>query len=434
MSGPGGRPDASLDRDTVLPGPLAGQLPRLLPREFAGRPASLAEHLARHGPLPVAGGSTLIDEVGRAGLTGRGGAAFPTARKLAAVAQAPGRPVVVVNGTEGEPASAKDKVLLATEPHLVIDGAVAAAAAVGARAVIVVAHPAVADVVTAAATERRAAGLTEARIEVIPAAHGFVAGEASAVVDWAGGGPPLPTPVPPHLASRGLRGRPTLVNNAETLGHLALIARHGADWFRAIGTPAEPGSMLVTLTGAVRQPGVREVAIGAPIAEVLAAGGGPSRPLRALLVGGYFGAWIRWPEAAGLSFSAAGLTAAGAAPAAGLVAALPADACGLAETARVARYLAGESAGQCGPCIFGLDAIAAELAGLAAGSAAGTGRLRRWLGQVDGRGACRHPDGAAHFIRSGLDVFADEIEVHRRGWCSGSSPAPILPVPAARAR
>lgn len=431
-------PDAgcgvSIADDHVLPGPPADRLPRLLPPEFSGRPTSLAEHLARHGALPAIGGSALIDEVGRSGLTGRGGAAFPAARKLAAVAQAPGRAVVVVNGTEGEPASAKDKVLLATEPHLVIDGAVAAAAAVGARAVIVVAHLAVADLVTAAAHERRAAGLTEASIEVVPAAHGFVAGEASAVAHWAGGGLPLPTPVPPHLAQHGLRGRPTLVNNAETLGHLGLIARHGARWFRAVGTAREPGSMLVTLTGAVWQPGVREVAIGVTLADVLAAGGGPSRRLRAVLVGGYFGTWIRWPEAAGLSLSAAGLKAVGATPAAGLVAGLPADACGLAETARIARYLANESAGQCGPCLFGLDAVATELAGLAAGSAAGTARLRRWLGQVDGRGACRHPDGAVHFIRSALEVFADEIEMHRRGWCSGSGAGHVLPVPATRPR
>ena len=404
-------------------------LPRLLPPQFTGRPVSLAGHQHRYGPLPPAG-PELIEETSRAGLTGRGGAAFPTARKLDAVARASGgQAVVVVNGTEGEPASAKDKVLLVTSPHLVIDGAVAAAGAVGAGEIVIAAHPAVADVVAAAVRERAGVRLREPDIRVVPAAPGFVAGEASAVAHWVATGQPRPTGVPPHLAQRGLRNRPTLLSNAETFAHLALIARHGAPWFRSAGTPAEPGTMLVTLAGAVRQPGVREVAIGEPLPAVLAAGGGPSKPLSAVLVGGYFGTWIRWPAAADLALSAAGLAPARATPSAGLVAALPADACGLAEVARVARYLAGESAGQCGPCVFGLADIAADIGRIAAGRAGETVRLHRWLNQVEGRGACRHPDGTARFIRSGLAAFGDEIELHRRGWCSGSGGPGVLPVP-----
>ena len=131
-----------------------------------------------------------------------------------------------------------------------------------------------------------------------------------------------------------------------------------------------------------------------------------------------------------LPFSAAGLRPVGASPGAGLIAALPADVCGLAETARIARYLAVESAGQCGPCLFGLDSIAAELEALAAGRPFDLGRLQRWLGQVDGRGACHHPDGAVRMIRSALDVFAAEIAQHARGWCRGTRPAGVLPVPA----
>jgi NADH:ubiquinone oxidoreductase subunit F (NADH-binding) len=375
------------------------------------------------------GDAGLVAEIEQAGLTGRGGAAFPTARKLAAVASAPGSPIVVVNGTEGEPASAKDKVLMATEPHLVLDGAVVAARITGAREVYVVAHPPVAAVVADAIRARRALGLDDVGICVVPAADGFVAGEASAVVNWLAGGPPVPTPVPPRLAQHGLHGQPTLVQNAETLAHLALIARYGARWFRELGTDAEQGSMLVTVFGAVRHPGVREIEIGTPVTDVLAAAGGPDRPLRALLIGGYFGTWVPWPDAASLPFSAAGLADLGAAPAAGLVAALPADACGLAEIARVARYLADESAGQCGPCVFGLDSIASELSRVAAGQSASMTLLRRWLSQVDGRGACRHPDGAVRFIRSGLEVFGPEVDLHAAGWCSGTDLDPVLPVP-----
>jgi NADH:ubiquinone oxidoreductase subunit F (NADH-binding) len=414
------------------PEPCPTGLPRLLPATFDGQPPSLARHVASHGRLPPArsgSGAELMADIERSGLTGRGGAAFPTARKLAAVVAAAGRPVVVVNGTEGEPASAKDKVLLATAPHLVLDGAVVAARIAGAREVIVAANPAVAGTIDEAIAARRGLRLDDVLIRVVPAAHGFVAGEASAVVNWLAGGPPIPTATPPRLAQRGMDGRPTLVQNAETLGHVALIARYGARWFRELGTTAEPGSMLVTVIGAVREPGVREIEIGTPVTDVLARAGGPDQPLRALLIGGYFGTWVPWPEVADLPFSAAGLAPVRAAPAAGLVAALPADACGLAETARVARYLAAESAGQCGPCVFGLDAIARELSRLAAGRSASVNLVRRWLSQVDGRGACRHPDGAVRFIRSGLEVFGAEVDLHGRGWCSGSGLSPVLPVP-----
>ena len=274
-------------------------LPRLLPQTLDGQSASLNRHLARHGDLRIQ--QTIMAEIEQSGLTGRGGAAFPTARKLAAVAAAAGRPVVVVNGTEGEPASAKDKVLLATEPHLVLDGAVVAAHLAGAREVIVVAHLAVAGSIEDAIGERQ----DNVNICVVEAADGFVAGEASAVVNWLAGGPPVPTQVPPRLAQHGLNGRPTLVQNAETLAHVALIGRHGARWFRELGTVAEPGSMLITVIGAVREPGVREIEIGIPVADVLAAAGGPDRPLHALLIGGYFGTWVPWPDAARLPFSAA---------------------------------------------------------------------------------------------------------------------------------
>ena len=287
-------------------------LPRLLPVRYGAGPASLAEHLARYGspsPRPPWGSTRpqdLVAEVARAGLTGRGGAAFPTARKLAAVAASQIRPVVVVNGTEGEPASAKDKVLMATQPHLVLDGAAAAAGMVGARQIVFVAHAAVSEIIEEAIDERVSARLGDPRVRVVTAADGFVAGEASAVVNWVASGRPVPTPTPPRLAERGLNGRPTLVQNAETLAHLALIARYGADWFRALGTADEPGSMLVTVIGAVADPGVREVEIGIPVEDVLGQAGGPATQLSALLVGGYFGSWVRWPAAARLPFSAAG--------------------------------------------------------------------------------------------------------------------------------
>jgi NADH:ubiquinone oxidoreductase subunit F (NADH-binding) len=183
----------------------------------------------------------------------------------------------------------------------------------------------------------------------------------------------------------------------------------------------------------VRRPSVYEIEIGRPVGGVLEVAGGPVASLGALLIGGYFGTWADPATAGPLPFSTTGLRAIGGSPGAGLVAALPADACGLAETAQVARYLAAESAGQCGPCVFGLDSIAGELEALAAGRRFDIGRLRRWLDQVDGRGACHHPDGAVHIVRSALEVFAAEIDRHARGWCCGTRPPGVLPVPPRRA-
>jgi NADH:ubiquinone oxidoreductase subunit F (NADH-binding) len=411
-------------------------MPRLLTGRFDGAPTSLTEHLARHRPLsrrldrPSA--EALVAEIGRAGLTGRGGAGFPAARKLAAVAAAGGRPVVVANGTEGEPASAKDKVLAATEPHLVLDGVAVASSILRASHAFVVVPDAVAETIGLAVAERRTARLDGVRMQVVTAADGFVAGEASAVVSWIERGSPAPRMVPPRLAEHGLRGQPTLVQNLETLAHLALIARYGAEWFRAVGTRNEPGSMLVTVAGAVRDPGVREIEIGTPLRDVLALAGGLAGPVDALLLGGYSGAWVRWHAVADLPFSAAGLAGVRAAPGAGVIAALPADRCPLAETAWIASYLAAESAGQCGPCLFGLDAIGVELTALAEGRGGDPERIRRWLAQVEGRGACRHPDGAARMIRSALDVFAQEVGEHTSGWCTGTSDSPVLPLPYRR--
>jgi len=393
----------------------------------------LEDHLARYGRLPSfrqgrEPQQDLIELVDRSGLCGRGGAGFPTALKLAAVAGQLGEPVVIGNGTEGEPASSKDKVLMARSPHLVLDGAVVAARAVGAVEAIIVCHPAVRRFVSSAIRDRDAGRVDSVRLRAIDAAERFVAGEASAVVHWVERGIPTPTRTPPRLSERGLHGRPTLVQNVETLGHLALIARYGPDWYREIGTKDEPGSMLVTLLGAVRRPGVYEVAIGTRTSEVLREGGGATGRPQALMLGGYFGTWNAYEQAAELPFSRAGLAPLGAGPGAGLVAALPSDACGLVETARVARYLASQSAGQCGPCVFGLAAMACELESLAAGGPFDRLRLERWLSQVEGRGACRHPDGVVRMVRSGLAVFSAEIERHGRGRCCSQRNANVLPL------
>lgn len=405
------------------PDAVPGGLPRLLPP----RPEDLRSHLARSGPVPYRGrAGALTGDVEAAGLTGRGGAAFPAYRKLAIVAAARGSKVVVANGAESEPASRKDETLIHAAPHLVLDGLQLAAEAVGASEAYLYLHQGAGSRIRRALGERAASRQDLIEVTIADTPPRFLAGQESAVVNRLGGGPAIPVFTPPRVTERGLGGRPTLVQNVETLAHLALIARYGPRWFRALGTPAEPGSMLTTCyptSGGCR---VTETAIGTPLATLL----GPDEPAQAWLVGGYHGSWLA-PDAR-LTLDNSSLRGLGATAGAGVLAALPADRCGVAETARVVSYLAAESAGQCGPCLNGLPRIAATLAELAGPRPRHGARrdVERWAGLVNRRGACSHPDGTVRFTRSALRVFEPEFRLHERGHCSAASRRPFLPLPS----
>jgi NADH:ubiquinone oxidoreductase subunit F (NADH-binding) len=400
----------------------------------SGEPTTLAAHIAHYGRLPGLQGEAdaLIAEVEASGLRGRGGAGFPTHRKLRAVSA--GRsPIVVANGVEGEPPSHKDKLLMRANPQLVLDGAVAAAAAVGAGEIVIAvsrsAGGAHASMAFAIAEHIRAGGRETIELAAVP--DRFVAGEETALVHWLNGGPAKPAfALRPY--EKGVRGRPTLVQNVETLANIALIARYGATWFRELGTTAEPGSMLVTLGGAVGRPGVTELVAGSSVHDALERCEGFAASPQALLIGGYFGTWVRAAQAVDVPLSDAGLLPLGASLGARSISVLPAARCGVAETARIARYLARESAGQCGPCVFGLRAIADALTSIATcdtAAAAALRHLRRMTPQVTGRGACAHPNGATRLIESALGVFADEVNHHLAGQCTARSTERVLPIP-----
>jgi len=342
---------------------------------------------------------------------------------------------VVVNAAEGEPGSFKDRTLLESAPHLVLDGAVAAAQAVGAHEVIVCAcerSRGVQRCLEQAIGERgsRIDGRVGWRIAEVPS-H-YVASQESAIVSFLNGGAAKPTFTPPRPTERGVGGRPTLVSNAETYGHLALIARHGPEWFRSAGTESQPGSALITLSGPVQYPGVYEAEHGSPLTALIDAAGGLTEEVRAVLVGGYAGAWVDSRYLRALALCDEGLAPYGTHLGAGMVALLPGSACGLAETARVTRWMAQESAGQCGPCVHGLGALATTLEQTLGGHADAehAGRLAYLSSVVAGRGACSHPDGAARLVASALEVFADELADHaRHGPCAACSRTGVLPVP-----
>src|SRR5450755_863840 len=375
-------PHALPRHDRHATGP--GGLPRLL------QAMDLDAHLDAYGPPPYRGPRQLIEVVAAAGLTGRGGAGFPTARKLAVVAEAVG----------------------ATLAYLYLHR-----------------HPGLHRALGSALAARAAAGLDRVEVQLVSAPPRFLAGEESAVVSRINGGPALPRFKVPPMFQRGVAGAPTLVQNVETLAHLAQIARYGAGWFRAAGTAAEPGSMLATCRRADGTVEVAETAIGTPLGELLRLS---ELPGQAVLVGGYHGTWLTSADAAALPLANAGLRPAGAAAGAGLLVALPPGRCGVTEAVRVVRYLAAESAGQCGPCLNGLPRIAAGLAELAAPRPRPGIRadLERWAGLAERRGACHHPDGSARFLRSTLAIFGTELTAHARGQCSATGHRPFLPVPA----
>ncbi len=415
-----------------------------LPRLLAGLPGGGSAlnwqgHLALHGPPASYSGERILREVEASGLTGRGGAGFPTARKLASVARSrSGRATVIVaNGAEGEPASSKDLLLLACMPHLVLDGIAAAATVVGARRAVLCLHEGsqVADRVDIALAQRRAAGVDPCPVEIAIVPARYVASEESALVQYLSRGVPLPTTRPPRPDQQGVDGRPTLVNNVETFAHLGLIARYGAGWFAEAGTKAEPGTRLLTVSGAIASPGVLEIETGTRLVDALDMCGGLSEPAAGFLIGGYFGGWVTPEAAAEIRLSRAGLAGVGGSLGAGVLIALPASVCPLHEASRIVTWLAEQSAGQCGPCRFGLPAIAGAFDALTRGRlpAAGHRQLDRWTREVTGRGACHHPDGTARFVTSALRAFHGEVTLHTRGRCSApGNRRTVCPLPASQ--
>ena len=344
-----------------------------------------------------------------AGLTGRGGAGFPTAIKLRSVAAGSRRPVVVGNAMEGEPLSQKDAVLASRVPFLLVEGLAIVGAALRAKRTVLALGPHLAP-------EPARAAATRHGVEIAALGGGFIAGQESALGNQLDGRSAVPRDPRVRVTTKGVGGRPTLVLNAETLAHLALAARHGAAWFREHGTEQDPGTSLFTLSGAVARPGVVEAPRGARLCDVLAPGS-PQEPV-AVLVGGYHGAWLP-ADAFETRLTNAELRPYGAAVGAGVLHVLGPDQCPLRLAADIAEYLAGESAGQCGPCINGLPRMADSLRRLAdrSSDASLPAEIERLGRLVTGRGACAHPDGTARMVASTMRVFADHTAAHLAGWC-----------------
>jgi NADH:ubiquinone oxidoreductase subunit F (NADH-binding)/ferredoxin len=392
----------------------------------------LEAHRDIFGPLPRLTADELIAIAAQVDLRGQGGAAFPFARKLAAVVQNAEAddcpPVVVVNGTEGEPGSVKDKMLMIRSPYLVLSGAALVAEAIGADEIVVgVAGNELANRSVEAAIEAEPGLRKLARVVQMP--ERFISGESGALIRGINGKRPIPPGRKVLAADSGVADLPTFLSNAGTFAQVAVLALLGPERFAAVGTPEEPGTVLLSVGGSAANPAVVEVPTGVPLAAVLDICQAPAGD--GVLVGGYHGMWLPASTAYVVPVSREGLAAVGGTLGSGIVLPLGDGTCPLGEVSRIASYLAGESAGQCGPCKLGLPSIARALASLIDGSG-GIEALdvaRRSAAAVAGRGACSHPDGVTRFVLSALDVFTEDLAAHVFHSSCGRPVRGILPLP-----
>jgi NADH:ubiquinone oxidoreductase subunit F (NADH-binding)/ferredoxin len=392
----------------------------------------LQAHTEVFGPLPRTSADELLAMASEVDLRGQGGAAFPFARKLKTVidtARETDQPtIVVVNATEGEPGSFKDKMLMIRSPYLILSGAALVAEALDAEEIIIgvtgneLANRSIEAAVAAEPGLRK-------MVRVVQQPERFISGESGALVRGINGKKPVPPGRKTLAAERGVDDLPTLLSNASTFAQVAVLALLGPARFASVGAPEEPGTVLLSVSGSAKHPAVVECPTGVPLGAVLDICQAPAGD--GVLVGGYHGMWLDAEAAYQVPIGREGLAAAGGTFGAGIVLPLGEGTCPLGEVSRIASYLAGESAGQCGPCKLGLPSIARALAAIVDGSG-GIEALdvaRRAAATVNGRGACAHPDGTTRFVLSALEVFTEDLAAHVFHSSCGRPVRAVLPLP-----
>lgn len=404
--------------------------PLLLTRPAGSPPETLAEYRARGGydglrrAIAANDPAAAIDAIERAGLRGRGGASFPTAKKWRLAAATAGSPkYVVANGGEHEPGSQKDRHLVAAYPHAVIEGLLLCAYATGASRgwlyLIEDMHAPLASAERAIA-ELRAAGMLAADalgpgrpfdLELHRAPTTYVAGEETAALNSIEGQPAKPRKKPPFPGEAGLFGQPTTVNNTETLAHAAWIARHGADAFAAIGTAESKGTLLFTLGDEVRRPGVYELPFGATYRQLVEGCGGGlrnGRAVRAVLPAMSCGFVLA--EHLDLPIAYETLRAVGSAPGCGGVRIVDDTTDVVALTLEIAQFFMREQCGQCPPCRMETNQFVHLLAGVQRGQGPGYAEKMQKLAEFSRKkGNCSLIEMAAAPVLSAVRVFAADF-------------------------
>ena len=387
--------------------------------------------LRRHAP------SEIVDMVENARLNGRGGAGFPAARKWRFVPRpgegpGDGPTYLVVNGDEMEPGAFKDRVLMEALPHQLVEGAICVAYAIGASEAIVLIRdsyrPAIRNVSRAIA-EAEAAGFLGRDIlgsgfsltmRVHASAGRYIVGEETALIEALEGRRPIPRKRPPFPAQAGLWGRPTLVNNAETISNVPHIVANGPNWFRALSRTEEGGTKVYAVSGRVNAPRYLEAPMGTTAAELIDAAGGVSGSGRLLAFqpgagsSGFLG-----PEHLDMPLDFAHCAAAGSGFGTGTLIVLDDTVCPVGVIARHERFYARESCGWCTPCRDGLPWVARILDALEAGEGtSGDLEILRTTAAATGprgRTFCDLMAGAMNPLASGLARFSDLFEAHVTG-------------------
>jgi NADH:ubiquinone oxidoreductase subunit F (NADH-binding) len=389
----------------------------------------------RSGPLryrswnsvrQVLGPEEVIELVEAVGLAGKGGAGFPTHRKLRLMRAQPGtRKILVLNGAEHEPGSLKDRHLLENHPHLVLEGGLILAHTVGASEVIVAinqAAPGARQAFAGAVDAAVAAGVDFAGIEVriaeVP--DHYIVGEETALLEVIEGRAALPRSRPPYPIEQGIQGAPTLVQNVETAAHLPFIVSHGVVPTRESGG-AGGGVTLCTLGEEFANPGVYEVPLGMPLREILDGLGGGLRDgsaIKAVQPGGPSSGFLA-SSALEVGFDSVSLRQQGSALGCAAIRAYSADTCMVEEIARIMHFFAQESCGQCPRCRMETGMLDTILRKVVTGS--GSWQL---LAQVDklielakGQGKCTLIDMPVAPLKTGLALFRDEFQAHIEGTC-----------------
>lgn len=315
---------------------------------------------------------SVITTIKSSGLVGRGGAAFPTGIKWESAAAAPGDvKYLVCNADESEPGTFKDRVLMENDPHLVLEGMVIAAYAIGAHKGYIYIrgeYPFVFQVMSNAVEDAQKAGYLgeniqksgfDFNIEMRLGAGAYICGEETALFESIEGRRGFPRIKPPFPTTDGLFGQPTVINNVETLSNVPYILKHGAEAYRQLGTTESPGMKLFCLSGDVNQPGLYELPFGVTLREIIFDLGGGIRDnntLKAVLLGGAAGSFAT-PDHLDIPMSFEHLQAAGLPIGSGVVVVFD-DTRDIGPVlSQIARFFVHESCGQCFPCRIGTEQL-----------------------------------------------------------------------------
>ena len=406
----------------------------LFPRAVPEGREGLKDYRARGGYQALAEAikkppEEVVKVVSDAGLRGRGGAGFPTGKKWQFTREAQGEPrYLVINGGEDEPGSKKDRVLLENLPHLIIEGTILSAYAIGAHKAylyINARYETAIKTITDALAEAKAENYWGEKIlgsdfnleiEILPAPHNYVAGEDTAVLEVIEGRKPLPRQKPPFPVTVGLFGKPTSVNNVETIANVAPIVLKGADWYRKFGTPGSSGTMIFSLDDDVARPGVYELPFGTPLRYLIETCGGglkSGKKIKAIMPAAPSSAFLP-PEKIDTPLDHNSMRDAGAGLGCGVVKLISEGTCIVEEVLRIAEFFTAESCGQCPACRMETNTLSMMMKKVQAGQ--GGPPMLEQFGKIlafnKGKGFCNLIAMPGPPIESALKLFPEDFAAH----------------------